>query len=71
MHIKPITDARQIFALEASVQRVPLSETSYPKLYQWVRRMQARPAYKRAGERGAEASGEPYVPFSDLPAQGP
>jgi len=64
-------DFMMIFVLEGSVQRVPLSETSYAGLYQWVRRIQARDAYKRAGARVAEASGEPYVPFSDLAAQGP
>ncbi|KAF2799655.1 glutathione transferase [Melanomma pulvis-pyrius CBS 109.77] len=64
-------DIMMIFALEGAVQRAPLSDTSYPKLYQWVRRMQARDAYKRAGDRVAEASGEPYIPFSDLKDQSP
>jgi glutathione S-transferase len=64
-------DIMMIFALEGATQRAPLSDTSYPKLYQWVRRMQAREAYKRAGDRVAEASGEPYIPFSDLKNQSP
>ncbi|KAF2715597.1 glutathione transferase [Pleomassaria siparia CBS 279.74] len=64
-------DFMMIFALEGAVQRVPLSDTSYPKLYQWVRRMQARDAYKKAGDKVSEASGEPYIPFSDLEKQSP
>jgi glutathione S-transferase len=64
-------DIMMIFALEGAVQRAPLSDDSYPKLYHWVRRMQAREAYKRAGDRVAEASGEPYIPFSDLKSQSP
>ena len=59
-------DFMMIFALEAATPRAPLSETSYPKLYSFVRRMQAREAYKRAGDKVAEASGEPFVPFSDV-----
>ncbi|KAF2873982.1 glutathione transferase [Massariosphaeria phaeospora] len=59
-------DINMLFVLECATPRAPLSETSYPKLYSFVRRMQAREAYKRASERVTEASGEPYVPFSDL-----
>lgn len=54
------------FAFEGATQRVPLSETSYPKLYDYMRRMQKREAYKRAAKRVSEASGEEYVPYSDL-----
>ncbi|KAF2194495.1 glutathione transferase [Zopfia rhizophila CBS 207.26] len=59
-------DFMMAFALEAAVQRAPLNETTYPKLYSWVKRMQAREAYKRAGEKVSEASGEKYVPFSEV-----
>ena len=54
------------FALEGATQRAPLSESSYPKLYEYMRRLQGRDAYKKAGERVSEASGEEFVPFSDL-----
>ncbi|OAL56371.1 glutathione transferase [Pyrenochaeta sp. DS3sAY3a] len=54
------------FALEGATQRVPLSESSYPKLYAYMRRLQERDAYKRAADRVSEASGSKYVPFSDL-----
>lgn len=54
------------FGLEAATKRVPLSETNYPKLYAYMRRLQGRDGYKRAAERVTEASGEPYVPYSDL-----
>jgi glutathione S-transferase len=53
------------FALEGGTQRVPLSETSYPKLYEYMRRLQKRDAYERAAKRVTEASGEKFVPFSD------
>ncbi|KAF1844271.1 glutathione transferase [Cucurbitaria berberidis CBS 394.84] len=59
-------DIMMHFALEGATQRVPLSETSYPKLYEYMRRLQGRDAYKRAGDRVSEASGEKFVPFSDL-----
>lgn len=54
------------FAFEGATQRVPLSESSYPKLYAYMRRLQERDAYKRAGDRVSEASGSKYVPFSDV-----
>lgn len=54
------------FGLEAATQRVPLSETNYPKLYTYMRRLQTREGYKRAAKRVEEASREPYVPYSDL-----
>jgi glutathione S-transferase len=53
------------FGLEGATQRVPLSESSYPKLYEYMRRLQQRDAYKRAAKRVTEASGEEFVPFSD------
>lgn len=54
------------FALEAGTKRVPLSQTSYPKLYEYMRRLQKRDAYERAAKRVSEASGEAYMPYSDL-----
>ncbi|KAF2827920.1 glutathione transferase [Ophiobolus disseminans] len=59
-------DIMMHFALEGATQRVPLSETSYPKLYEYMRRMQKRDAYQRATKRVSESSGEEYVPYSDL-----
>jgi glutathione S-transferase len=59
-------DFMMFFVLEGAVQRAPLNETSYPKLYAYVRRMQARDAYRRALQRATEASGEEAVPFSDI-----
>lgn len=46
--------------------RAPIEEKTYPKLYAWARRMQARACYKTAGEKASEASGEEYVPISDI-----
>lgn len=54
------------FTLEGATRRVPLSETSYPKLYEYMRRMQKRDAYQRAAKRVTDASGEEYVAYSDL-----
>lgn len=59
-------DIMMQFAMEAATQRVPLSETSYPKLYAYMRRMQNREASVRAAKRVSEAAGEEYVAFSDL-----
>ena len=42
-----------------------MSETSYPKLYEYMRRLQKRDGYVSAAKRVEEASGEKYVPFSD------
>lgn len=58
-------DFMMIFVLEAAVLFKTLNETSYPKLYSYVRRIQSRDAYKRAGDRVSEASGVKYVPFSE------
>lgn len=58
-------DFMMIFVLEAAVLFKTLNETSYPKLYSYVRRIQSRDAYKRAGEKVSEASGVKYVPFSE------
>ncbi|KAF1998444.1 glutathione transferase [Amniculicola lignicola CBS 123094] len=60
-------DVMMIFALEALISRGDVAETSYPKLYSWVRRIQARDAYKRAGDRITQATGVRYVPFSEQP----
>jgi hypothetical protein len=54
------------FGLEAATQRVPLSETSYPKLYEYMRRMQKREAAVRAAKRVSEANGSEYTSFADL-----
>jgi glutathione S-transferase len=54
------------FCLEGATQQVPLSETSFPKLYKYMRGMQQRDAYKRAAERVSKESGEDFVAFSDL-----
>lgn len=59
-------DTMMIFPLEAAVQRAPITEETYPKVYAWVKRMQAREAYQRAGKKVSEASGEKYVPLSDI-----
>ncbi|KAF2735681.1 glutathione transferase [Polyplosphaeria fusca] len=59
-------DVMMVFALEAAVPRAQLNEKTYPKLYGWIRRMQGREAYQRAGEKVSEASGEQYVPYSDM-----
>lgn len=59
-------DIMMHFGVEAACQRAPLTETNYPKLYAYMRRLQTRDAYKRAADRVTEASGEQYVPFSDL-----
>jgi glutathione S-transferase len=57
-------DILMLFGLEGAVQRVPLTEQSHPKIYSWVRRMQERPAHKKAAERVTAATGEPYIPIS-------
>ncbi|KAH7401183.1 glutathione transferase [Pyrenochaeta sp. MPI-SDFR-AT-0127] len=54
------------FGIEAGTRKMQLSETNYPKLYEYMRKLQDRDSYKRAAERVSEASGEKYVPFSDL-----
>lgn len=54
-----------IFVLEGGILFGALNETSYPKLYSYVRRIQNRDAYKRAGDKVSEASGVKYVPFSE------
>jgi glutathione S-transferase len=59
-------DIMMHFALEGATRRVPLNETTYPKLYEYMRRMQKRDAYVRAAKRVSEASGEEYVAYSDL-----
>lgn len=59
-------DIMMHFGVEAACQRVPLSETNYPKIYAYMRKMQMRDGYKRAADRVTEASGEKYVPYSDM-----
>ncbi|KAF2469859.1 glutathione transferase [Lindgomyces ingoldianus] len=58
-------DFMMTFALEGANVRAEM-ETKYPKLYNYFRMIQARDAYKRAGEKVSEASGDKYIPFSDL-----
>ena len=58
-------DFMMIFVLEAAILFKMLSETSYPKLYSYVRRIQDRAAYKKAGDKGSEVSGVKYVPFAE------
>jgi glutathione S-transferase len=58
-------DFMMFFVLEAGVQHGSLNEQSWPRLFKYVRRMQARDAYQRGGERVAKASGEEFVPFSE------
>lgn len=58
-------DIMMLFVLEGATQFGALKETSHPKLYSYVKRMQARDAYKRAGDRVTAASGIKYVPFSE------
>ncbi|KAF9734500.1 hypothetical protein PMIN02_010982 [Paraphaeosphaeria minitans] len=58
-------DFMMIFVLEAAVLFKTLNDTSYPRLYSYVRRMQSREAYRRAGDKVSEASGVKYVPFSE------
>lgn len=58
-------DFMMIFVLEAAILMKTLNESSYPKLYSYVRRIQSRDAYKQAGDRVTEASGVQYVPFSE------
>lgn len=57
-------DVMMFFALEAAMHK-GLTESSHPKLYAYVRRIQARRAYQRAGTKASEASGEAFVPFSE------
>jgi glutathione S-transferase len=59
-------DIMMHFCLEGATQRAPLSDTSFPKLYKYMRGMQQRDAYKRAAKRVSDESGEEFVPFSDL-----
>ncbi|KAL1592374.1 hypothetical protein SLS60_011453 [Paraconiothyrium brasiliense] len=54
-------DFMMIFVLEAVVLFKTINETSYPKLYSYVRRIQNRDAYKRAGDKVSEASGVSHV----------
>jgi glutathione S-transferase len=48
-------DIQMSFPLEASAQRAGL-DASRPKLHDWLRRIHARPAYKKALERGGPYS---------------
>ena len=47
-------DIQMSFPLEAATTRVPLDPATYPKISAWLERIHARPAYKRALERGGE-----------------
>jgi len=48
-------DIQMSFPLEASAQRAGL-DASRPKLYDWLKRIHARPAYKQALQRGGPYS---------------
>jgi glutathione S-transferase len=48
-------DIQMSFPLEASAQRAGL-DASRPKLHDWLKRIHARPAYKKALERGGPYS---------------
>ncbi|KAF2266437.1 hypothetical protein CC78DRAFT_614957 [Lojkania enalia] len=57
-------DFMMIFALEAAMTRQPLNDgTNYPKLYNYVKKIQARDAYNRAGDRITEVTGERHMIF--------
>jgi len=45
-------DVMMSFPLEAAVQRAGLTASSHPALWAWLERIHARPAYRRALERG-------------------
>jgi glutathione S-transferase len=48
-------DVQMSFPLEAAAQRAGL-DASRPKLTDWLQRIHARPAYRRAQERGGPYS---------------
>ena len=58
-------DIMMSFVLEGGIQHTSLNETDYPKVYNYIRKLQAREAYIRAGDKVTEASGEKFVPFSE------
>jgi glutathione S-transferase len=45
-------DVQMSFPLEAAQSRAGLTEAAYPRLWDFLRRIHARPAYQRALERG-------------------
>lgn len=47
-------DVQMSFPLEAAAARGGLDKAKYPKLAAWLERIHARPAYRRAIERGGE-----------------
>jgi glutathione S-transferase len=53
------------FGLEACIKRKALTETAYPTLYKYTRKLQGTASYKRAGEKVEKASGDKFVPFSE------
>ncbi|KAF2197584.1 glutathione S-transferas-like protein [Delitschia confertaspora ATCC 74209] len=54
-----------VFPIEGVMSKKVVTAEKYPKLYEYVLRMQARDAYKRAGDKVTEVSGEKYVNFSE------
>lgn len=58
-------DIMMHFALEGAVKKKACTETTYPTLYKYVRRLQGTESYKAAGSRVEKASGEKFVPFSE------
>ncbi|KAF2011024.1 glutathione transferase [Aaosphaeria arxii CBS 175.79] len=59
-------DIQLSFVLEGAVSHGCLTESAYPKLYSYVRRFQDTESYKRAGQRIESATGEKFVPFSEV-----
>lgn len=47
-------DIQMSFPIEAAAARMGLTQSSFPKTSAWLERIHARPAYKRALERGGE-----------------
>jgi glutathione S-transferase len=53
------------FALEACIKKKAVTETLYPTLYTYTRKLQGTASYKRAGEKVEKVTGEKFVPFSE------
>jgi glutathione S-transferase len=53
-------DIIMIFPLQGAKGRAGLTEEKYPLLWAYIKRLEERPAYQRAVQRAAEASGEKF-----------
>ena len=53
-------DIMMIFPLEAGQERAGITEAEYPLLYQYIRRIHEREAYKRAIKKVEDATGEKF-----------